>query len=111
MQRPQSPEFTVRYQGEEQAHKNRILALNQTIVPVFNQYVEQYKPQDFLFDCTPRNLEYVLDEVGQKAGIRSVQEFDGYIARCKAHYWGVSQQTRFLHWLIDREYRQCRRLD
>lgn len=73
IERPQSPELTVRYQGEEQAHKNRVLALNQTIVPVFNQYVEQYKPQDFLFDCTPRNLEYVLDEVGQKAGIRSVQ--------------------------------------
>jgi integrase/recombinase XerD len=73
VERPQSPEVTIRYQGEEQAHKNRILALNPTIVPVFNQYCEQYKPQDFLFDCTPRNLEYVLDEVGQKAGIRSVQ--------------------------------------
>lgn len=44
------------------------------------------------------------------SGIRSVQDFDRYIARCKAHYWGVSQQTRFLHWLIDREYRQCRQL-
>ena len=44
-------------------------------------------------------------------GIRSVRDLDGYIARCKAHYWGVSQQTRFLHWLIDREYRRCRRLD
>lgn len=44
-------------------------------------------------------------------GIRSVQDLDGYIARCKVHYWGVSQQTRFLHWLIDREYRRCRCLD
>ena len=43
-------------------------------------------------------------------GIHSMQELDCYIARCKAHYWGVSQQTRFLHWLIDREYRQCRQL-
>ena len=52
-ERPQAPEVTIRYVGEEQAHKNRILALNQTITPVFNQYVDQYKPQDFLFDCTP----------------------------------------------------------
>ena len=72
-ERPQSPEVTIRYAGEEQAHKNRILALNQTITPVFTQYVDQYKPTDFLFDCTPRNLEYVLDEVGQKAGIRNIQ--------------------------------------
>lgn len=71
--RPQVPEVTIRYAEEGQAHKNRTLALNPTIVPVFNQYVDQYKPEQFLFDCTPRNLEYVLDEVGEKAGIRSVQ--------------------------------------
>ena len=47
-------------------------------MPVFYQYLEQYKPEDFLFDCTPRNLEYVLDEAGQKAGIRSVQVGAGF---------------------------------
>lgn len=73
IEQPQSPEVSIRYPGEEQAHKNRVLALNQTIVPVLNQYLDQYKPETFLFDCTPRNLEYVLDEAGQKAGIRSVQ--------------------------------------
>ena len=46
-ERPQAPEVTIRYAGEEQAHKNRILALNQTITPVFNQYVDQYKPDRF----------------------------------------------------------------
>ena len=40
-------------------------------------------------------------------GIRTLDDLDAYIARCKAHYWGVSQETRFLHWLIDREYAQC----
>ena len=40
--------------------------------------------------------------------IRTLDDLDAYIARCKAHYWGVSQETRFLHWLIDREYAQCR---
>ena len=40
--------------------------------------------------------------------IRTLYDLDAYIARCKAHYWGVSQETRFLHWLIDREYAQCR---
>ena len=31
-----------------------------------------------------------------------------YVVRCKAHYWGVSRETQFLHWLINREYEQCR---
>ena len=37
------------------------------------QYLDQYKPTTDLFECTPRNLEYVLDEVGQRANIRSTQ--------------------------------------
>ena len=41
-------------------------------------------------------------------GIRTLAELDAYIERCKAHYWGASTETQFLHWLIDREYRQCR---
>ena len=42
-------------------------------------------------------------------GIRTLADLDAYVARCKAHYWGVSRETRFLHWLIDREYHKCRR--
>jgi len=43
-------------------------------------------------------------------GIRSLQDLDGYVTACKTHYWGVSEQTRFLHWLIDREYQRCRQV-
>jgi hypothetical protein len=39
--------------------------------------------------------------------IRTLADFDAYIARCKAHYWGVSNDTQFLHWLIDRERERC----
>jgi hypothetical protein len=41
-------------------------------------------------------------------GIRTLDDLDDYVDRCKAHYWGVSRETQFLHWLIDREYDQCR---
>lgn len=44
----------------------------------------------------------------EPVGIRSLNDLDIYIARCKTHYWGVSRETQFLHWLIDREYAQCR---
>lgn len=42
-------------------------------------------------------------------GIRTLDDLETYIARCKAYYWGVSKETQFLHWLIDREYVLCRR--
>lgn len=41
-------------------------------------------------------------------GVRTLVDLEAYIARCKAHYWGVSRETQFLHWLIDREHQQCR---
>ncbi len=40
--------------------------------------------------------------------VRTLADLEAYIAQCKAHYWGVSRETQFLHWLIDREYEQCR---
>ncbi|MES2089704.1 MAG: hypothetical protein V4532_06980 [Pseudomonadota bacterium] len=44
----------------------------------------------------------------EPVGIRSLSDLAAYIALCKAHYWGVSRETQFLHWLIDREYQRCR---
>ena len=38
----------------------------------------------------------------------TLDDLAAYVLRCKTHYWGVSRETQFLHWLIDREYEQCR---
>jgi hypothetical protein len=46
----------------------------------------------------------------EPVGIRTFDDLEAYIARCKAHYWGVSKETRFLHWLIDREVDRCLRV-
>ncbi len=68
-----SLEVTIRYSDEAHAHKNRTLPLNASFPPVWNQYQREYKPETFVFDCTPRNLEYVLEELGEKAGIKRLQ--------------------------------------
>jgi integrase/recombinase XerD len=74
---PQAPVLNVRYREERYRHKNRLLGLTATVAPALQQYLvqysPQYSPQDLLFDCTPRNLEYVLEELGELAGIRYVQ--------------------------------------
>jgi hypothetical protein len=50
---------------------------NATVAPAFQQYLAQYapqySPQDIFFDCTPRNLEYVLEDLGKLATIHYVQ--------------------------------------
>ena len=58
---------------------------------------------------TSREVERFTKITGiAPVGVRTPAAFDAYIALCKAHYWGVSRETQFLHWLIDREYQRCR---
>ncbi|MDE0462535.1 MAG: site-specific integrase [Caldilineaceae bacterium] len=75
IERPESeePSVFIRYKEERYAHKNRRISLNTSFLGPLDQYLEQYKPENFLFECTPRNLEYVLEEAGIRAGIRRIQ--------------------------------------
>lgn len=41
--------------------------------------------------------------------VRTRADLEVYVRQCKAHYWGVSKDTQFLHWLIDREMERCLR--
>lgn len=70
---PQSVEVVIRYDDPRYSHKSRRLPLHPTILQSLDRYLEQYKPERFLFECTPRNLEYVLDEAGKRARIRRIQ--------------------------------------
>ena len=69
----QQPSVFIRYEEERYAHKNRRLSLDTYFLVALDQYLAKYRPENFLFECTPRNLEYVLEEAGQRAGIRRVQ--------------------------------------
>jgi len=71
--RPQAPEVLIRYEDARYAHKSRRLPLHPNILASLDQYLAQYKPEKFLFNCTPRNLEYVLDEAGKRARIKRTQ--------------------------------------
>jgi len=68
-----APQVSIRYAEERHAHKNRTITLSADLAPAVTDYLSQYKPESFLFECTPRNLEYVLDEVGRKAEIERTQ--------------------------------------
>lgn len=67
---PTAPVLYVRYPNARTRHKERKLALAPQFLQVMRQYVAQYKPQAYLFECTARNLEYVLGDAGELAGIK-----------------------------------------
>jgi hypothetical protein len=43
----------------------------------------------------------------EPVNVKTLESLDAYIGQCKQHYWGVSKDTQFLHWLMDRERSRC----
>ena len=41
----------------------------------------------------------------EPAVVRSEADLRQFVQRCKGHFWGTSEDTRFLHFLIDEELR------
>jgi site-specific recombinase XerD len=66
----EKPELWIRYRNPQRRHKERCIQLPSILVPILEEYLEQYKPDELLFPWTSRNLEYVLTNVGLEAGLK-----------------------------------------
>ena len=66
---PGGPLLFVRYANPRLRNKERKLYLESEWLGVLDEYLAQYQPHDTLFTCTARNLEYVLRDVGDEAGL------------------------------------------
>ncbi len=73
---PQAPVLYVRYPDPRKTLKERKLALGPTFTPAYRQYLREYQPKEYLFECTPRNLEYVLSDAAVLAGIKDGVSFE-----------------------------------
>lgn len=66
---PDAPVLFIRYANPRLRYKERKVPLDTSWLTVFDEYLEQYAPPDTVFTCTARNLEYVLHDVAEAAGI------------------------------------------
>jgi integrase/recombinase XerD len=64
------PVVQIRYDNPARKVKERKLALPPEMLPMLDDYLEQYEPEESLFPCTARNLEYVLADVAERAEIQ-----------------------------------------
>ena len=69
---PSGPALYVRYDNPRMHKKERKLSLSPDLVSVLDRYLAEYEPQKQLFDCTARNLEYVLNDTAAQAGIDAI---------------------------------------
>ena len=61
----------VRYKNPRMRYKERKIGLYPEFQTLLDEYMLQYNPQDTLFTCTARNLEYVLSDVAEAAGLEN----------------------------------------
>jgi site-specific recombinase XerD len=66
---PDGPFLFIRYKNPRLRYKERKIALEPGWLETLDEYLTQYEPPDTLFTCTARNLEYILSDVSEAAGL------------------------------------------
>jgi site-specific recombinase XerD len=73
---PSRPVLVVRHKKPSAVYKERKIPLDPDWLNVLGEYRDQYHPPDAIFDCTARNLEYVLHDVALGAGVEGKVSFE-----------------------------------
>jgi len=76
LEAPEGPILFVRYTNPNYRYKERKISLPGDWVESFQEYVKQYKPTEQLFPWSPRRLEYLLEDIGNAAGLEKHLSFD-----------------------------------
>lgn len=66
---PDEPALEVHFPGQAKRRRERRMALPAEWTEVYGRYIERYQPRERLFECTDRNLNYVLAAAVKRAGI------------------------------------------
>jgi site-specific recombinase XerD len=76
LESPVGPIVFVRYASPANRYKERKLNLAEDWIPAYQEYLTQYSPVDQLFPWSPRRLEYLLEDIGEDAGLTKHLSFD-----------------------------------
>lgn len=73
---PNGPQIFIKYASPANRYKERKLPLAEDWLPAYQEYLAQYQPTDKLFPWSPRRLEYLLEDIGNEAGLTKHLSFD-----------------------------------
>ena len=73
---PGGPILFVRYANPSNRYKERKIPLPADWIECYQEYLAQYQPKDALFPWSPRRLEYLLEDLGEEAGLEKHLSFD-----------------------------------
>ncbi|MCB9452100.1 MAG: tyrosine-type recombinase/integrase [Anaerolineaceae bacterium] len=72
----ETPLLTVKGKSGRSVFKERQIPVSDQWVRLLDRYLMQYTPQNTIFNCTARNLEYILEDIGDRAEIPTKLSFE-----------------------------------
>jgi site-specific recombinase XerD len=84
---PSGPLLFVRYASPQHRYKERKIPLPESWVEAYHEYTAQYPLTDTLFPWSPRRLEYLLEDIGEEAGLTKHLSFDMCRWTCALSDW------------------------
>lgn len=76
VKRNADPPYLHVHHTSRNVYKERKIEIDPAWIDLLDEYALQYEVQERIFDCTPRNLEYVLEDVSTGAGIPTKVSFE-----------------------------------
>jgi site-specific recombinase XerD len=73
---PNGPLLFVRYASPQHRYKERKIPVSQDWVDAYKEYKQQYQLGDQIFPWSQRRLEYLLEDLGEEAGLTKHLSFE-----------------------------------
>ena len=86
------PQIFIRYASPANRYKERKLTLPDDWVPAYQEYLSQYHPTEEVFPWSPRRLEYLLEDIGNEAGLTKHLSFDMCRWTCALNDYRAGQE-------------------
>lgn len=84
---PNGPLLFVRYASPQHRYKERKIELPASLVSAYEEYQRQYDLSERVFPWSPRRLEYLLEDLGEEAGLDKHLSFDMCRWTCAVNDW------------------------
>jgi integrase/recombinase XerD len=84
---PNGPILFIRYNSPSNRYKERKIPLSAEWIESYKEYLEKYKPTERIFPWSPRRLEYLLEAIGNEAGLEKHLSFDMCRWTCALDQW------------------------
>lgn len=76
LEAPGGPHLFVRYASPQHRYKERKIAISEDWIQAYEEYRSQYHPLDRIFPWSQRRLEYLLEDLGEEAGLSKHLSFE-----------------------------------